>query len=229
MPKCSSLNADRKLRLRNGMRAATQILRRAIAALLAFFSAEYYATTAAMIERRGSAHDARGPPSVLLGEADKIMIQRDTGTCVGEILGPLRWGADTREAQNICCFNRHYAERRGSWVTSSFLREQRGKVTTFYDSVTGKPLFRAPLGRTWQEFEKESREHGWPSFRDAEVISDSTRVLEDGEVVSEDGTHLGHNLPDSRGNRYCINLVSVAGIETAEEGEEGSEKQDYLL
>ena len=26
-----------------------------------------------------------------------------------------------------------------------------------------------------------------------------------------DGTHLGHNLPDGSGNRYCINLVSVAG------------------
>jgi peptide methionine sulfoxide reductase MsrB len=26
-----------------------------------------------------------------------------------------------------------------------------------------------------------------------------------------DGTHLGHNLPDGKGNRYCINLVSVAG------------------
>lgn len=29
---------------------------------------------------------------------------------------------------------------------------------------------------------------------------------------SVDGTHLGHNIPDSKGaNRYCINLVSVAG------------------
>ena len=25
------------------------------------------------------------------------------------------------------------------------------------------------------------------------------------------GSHLGHNLPDSKGARYCINLVSVAG------------------
>ena len=25
------------------------------------------------------------------------------------------------------------------------------------------------------------------------------------------GTHLGHNLPDKNGNRYCINLVSIAG------------------
>ena len=32
-----------------------------------------------------------------------------------------------------------------------------------------------------------------------------------GEAVSLAGTHLGHNLPDRKGNRYCINLVSVAG------------------
>ena len=43
------------------------------------------------------------------------------------------------------------------------------------------------------------------------MITDDTRVLEDGEVVSMDGTHLGHNLPDGKGNRYCINLVCVAG------------------
>lgn len=72
--------------------------------------------------------------------------------------------------------------------------------------------------------------HGWPSFRDAEVVWDDVRVLPDGEAVSVAGTHLGHNLPDRKvgaregslrlatihlrllvqGNRYCINLVSVA-------------------
>ena len=34
-----------------------------------------------------------------------------------------------------------------------------------------------------------------------EVVTESVRVLPDGETVSIDGTHLGHNLPDSRGNR----------------------------
>ena len=28
---------------------------------------------------------------------------------------------------------------------------------------------------------------------------------------SQSGTHLGHNLPDAAGNRYCIDLVSVSG------------------
>ena len=40
--------------------------------------------------------------------------------------------------------------------------------------------------------------HGWPSFRDAEVIWDDVRVLPDGEAVSVAGTHLGHNLPDRK-------------------------------
>ena len=48
-----------------------------------------------------------------------------------------------------------------------------------------------------------------------------------GETVSVDGTHLGHNLPDNVGNRFCINLVSISGfegqeiigVETEEEGE----------
>jgi peptide methionine sulfoxide reductase MsrB len=41
-------------------------------------------------------------------------------------------------------------------------------------------------------------------------VWENVRILKNGEAVSVDGTHLGHNLPDKR-NRYCINLVSVAG------------------
>ena len=52
--------------------------------------------------------------------------------------------------------------------------------------------------------------HGWPSFRDEEVVWENVRTLSDGECVSVDGTHLGHNIPDGK-NRYCINLVSVSG------------------
>lgn len=47
-----------------------------------------------------------------------------------------------------------------------------------------------------------------------QVHWDDVRVLKNGETVSVDGTHLGHNLPDGTGNRYCINLVSVAGNPT---------------
>ena len=52
--------------------------------------------------------------------------------------------------------------------------------------------------RTFDEFVSESKVHGWPSFRDEEVIWDNVRALGDGETVSVAGTHLGHNLPDAR-------------------------------
>ena len=101
----------------------------------------------------------------------------------------------------------------GYWESTSFLKEESqttGEIT-FYDSNTGKPLFVAPRGRSWEDFIKESKSHGWPSFRDSEVLWENVRCLPNGEAVSVDGTHLGHNLPDAIGNRFCINLVSVAG------------------
>ena len=60
----------------------------------------------------------------------------------------------------------------GYWERSTtFLKEESmttGEIT-FYDSNTGKELFVAPRGRSWESFVKESRVHGWPSFRDEEV------------------------------------------------------------
>ena len=86
------------------------------------------------------------------------------------------------------------------------------KGTTFCDSVTGKPLFKIPSpSRSQYDFLIESESHGWPSFRDDEVVWENVRCLPGGECVSIDGTHLGHNMPDQFGNRYCINLVSIAG------------------
>lgn len=142
---------------------------------------------------------------------ESIMTQKAHGTTATPVRAPLRWSLPADLANRICCHNRHYAEPRGSFLSTPFLAAQRGEAsTTFYDSVTGRPLFVAPVGRSWAEWEAESRAHGWPSFRDAEVIWEDVRVLPDGEAVSTAGTHLGHNLPDGKGNRYCINLVSVA-------------------
>ena len=86
------------------------------------------------------------------------------------------------------------------------------QTMTFYDTVSCAPLFVAPVGRSWAAFLQESSRHGWPSFRDEEVVHENVRVLPDSETVSTAGTHLGHNLPDAKGNRYCINLVSIAGV-----------------
>jgi len=169
------------------------------------------------------------------------MSKKEHGTSRTPVQQNLRWNCDRETAdrwvgfrnhhvifcsdsysssplQRICNFNRHYAEHSGYFETTSFPKSEEArqasianKPITFYDSNSGKPLFQAPICRTWDDFFQESQSHGWPSFRDQEVIWDNVRVLPDGETVSVDGTHLGHNLPDAKGSRYCINLVSVAG------------------
>ena len=148
----------------------------------------------------------------LAGSEELMTSKGKYGSTAVPVQADLRWGIDNKLASKICSFNRHYAEPSGSFISTRFFQEvDRSSETTFFDSVTGKPLFIAPRGRTFAEFEAESRSHGWPSFRDAEVVWDDVRVLPDGEAVSLAGTHLGHNLPDRAGNRYCINLCSVAG------------------
>lgn len=155
-------------------------------------------------------------PKYPLVGTESIMKRKAHGTSNTPVQKILRWGADVKTADRIANFNRHWAENPGYFKKTSFLRDgrkevnQRGEIT-FYDSNTGKPLFHAPRGRTWEEFVKESDAHGWPSFRDEEVEWENVRCLRNGEAVSLDGTHLGHNLPDRKGNRYCINLVCVAG------------------
>jgi hypothetical protein len=43
----------------------------------------------------------------------------------------------------------------------------------------------APLGRSVEEFLRESESHGWPSFRDNEVVWENVRVLKNsGETVA---------------------------------------------
>lgn len=146
--------------------------------------------------------------------ADSIMSPKSHGTSSCPVQSPLRWGVSPAHASSICSFNRHYAERSGHFTSSetTYLTDvDRGSPQDYFDSVTGKKLFTAPRGRTFEQFEGESRSHGWPSFRDEEVNWEEVRVLPDGETVSLDGTHLGHNLPDGSGNRYCINLICVAG------------------
>jgi len=153
---------------------------------------------------------AKGARLPIAGD-ESLMAPKAHGTCATGVKPALRWGCDPKLADKICCYNRHYAEHSGYWLTTGFLKEagKAGGETQFYDTVSGKLLFSAPRGRTWAEFEEESRDHGWPSFRDEEVVWSEVRVLPDGECVSLAGTHLGHNLPDRKGNRYCINLVSA--------------------
>jgi peptide methionine sulfoxide reductase MsrB len=143
---------------------------------------------------------------------ESVMRPKAHGTSEKPVQDNLRYGCDFKTADNICNFNRHYAEHSGYFAKKPWANEvhDKGEVT-YYDSVTGKPLFIAPRGRTFKEFHNESKAHGWPSFRDEEVVWENVGCLRNGETVSLTGTHLGHNLPDRKGNRYCINLVCIAG------------------
>ena len=158
----------------------------------------------------------RGGPIIRFGDED-IMSPEAHGTTEMPVQEQLKFGVSQKLADKICCYNRHFAENSFSFTKSTWEDELRqavadGKTMTFYDSVTGKPLFIAPIGRSVYALIDDSYKHGWPSFRDAEVVWDNVRVLKNsGETVSVDGTHLGHNLPDRMGNRYCINLCCIAG------------------
>lgn len=149
-------------------------------------------------------------PPCVVGE-DSIMDQKEHGTSHCPVQETLRWNVDWSTADRICNFNRRYAERSGSWESTTFLANENGQETvTFYDSNSGSALFHIEPSR-WDDFIEESRRHGWPSFRMQDVHWEYVRVLANGETVSTFGTHLGHNLPDAKGARFCINLVSIAG------------------
>jgi hypothetical protein len=105
---------------------------------------------------------------------ESIMSQKEHGTSDTPVQSDLRWNCDHDTADRICNYNRHWAEQGGYWETTSFLSETLEEQASeepviFYDSNTGKKLFTAPVGRLWKEFVKESKAHGWPSFRDGEV------------------------------------------------------------
>lgn len=165
---------------------------------------------------RGFGMNDKGP---MVYGGDDIMSQKEHGTTSAMVQEDLRYGVSRKLADKICSYNRVFAEMGGYFEGStSFEKDIRNLVSstggpvTFYDSVSGSPLFRAPVGRSVDDFIAESKVHGWPSFRDEEVVWDNVRVLRSsGETVSAVGTHLGHNIPDQKGNRYCINLVSIAG------------------
>lgn len=131
---------------------------------------------------------------------------------------PLAKGEELAEA--ICCDSAFapFAEPTGYYARPDvklfkYLEAKKeGATTTFYDSVCGIPLFVVPRNRTLADFEAETTEHGWPSFRTAELATpDAVKIMPDGEVISKCGTHLGSNLPDAKGNRYCLDLSCVSG------------------
>eukprot|EP01063_Lacrimia_lanifica_P008019 TRINITY_DN1515_c0_g1_i1.p1 TRINITY_DN1515_c0_g1~~TRINITY_DN1515_c0_g1_i1.p1 ORF type:complete len:193 (+),score=65.66 TRINITY_DN1515_c0_g1_i1:39-617(+) len=172
------------------------------------------ALVAACIHTSMGAREAKHfAPPVVMGE-EALMAKKGHGTCTRGVQDGLLFNVDAKKADEICCFNRHYAEHSGYAFTPkvTWMKDvpQDDTAREYFDSIHGKRAFTAPKGRSFNAFVQESMAHGWPSFRDSEVNWDVVRVLPDGECVTVDGVHLGHNIPDRSGNRYCINLVCIA-------------------
>jgi hypothetical protein len=171
------------------------------------------------------------PPSNNGESTASIRPPAEFDTCSAQVQPSLRYGISGRPspdvpapvgaseslAEAVCCDvrARPYAEPRFLFAApdiSLFKRLDPSGPTTFYDSVCGIPLFRAPVNRTIEAFRNDTQEHGWPSFRSDEVVKDN--VLTDvstGLVSSKCGTHLGSYLPDEKGPRWCMDLACIAG------------------
>ena len=143
------------------------------------------------------------------------MDPKEFGTCTERPRLPtLKWEVDPLVTAQISCFNRSYAEKKYSFLDNAAFMAENGDEgpLTFYDPVNMLPVFKAPIGRSWDEFLEDSAEHGWPQFQDQEVVWENVRAMDDSEIVTINGVHLGHNFPEEdKLNRYCINLISVAG------------------
>lgn len=153
-------------------------------------------------------------------------------TCKGQVQASLKFNVSGRTtpetlsgyvdpteslAEAVCCDSRAADKAEPQFLYAApdvllFSKLDSKGVTTFYDSVCGVPLFKAPVNRTFDEFKADTDEHGWPSFRPAEVITEN--VVTDqktGYVTSSCGTHLGSYLPDEVGPRWCMDLTCISG------------------
>ena len=146
---------------------------------------------------------------------------REMGSCALPVpKSRLRWGVDADEAARLGCHTRHELESRGSWLNPKQLWQaleraaQTQREVTFYDTTSSKPLFVVPRNRTMGDFMVHSREQGYLTFNDEELVLDNLRQVRHsrGEIVSVDGAHLGHNNPAETGSRYHVNHVAVAGM-----------------
>jgi len=134
---------------------------------------------------------------IILAVLLAVSVKAYDSTCSAEIQDSLMYNVGSYTAQDvglpgnppedellsdaICCDvqYRDYAEPNGFYKfpdVSLFRKVNSSGITTFYDSVCGIPLFEAPIGRTFDEWVEETREHGWPSFRTKEVVHRETEI-----------------------------------------------------
>lgn len=150
------------------------------------------------------------PPPCVKGD-ESIMAHHQHGSASSPVEKELRWGIDSFVADGICNFNRDMAEKKWFYVNNtSFLKDTADESPIhFYSVDSGKLVFTAPKGRTKEDFLRDTDEHGWPSFRDAEgkIFISTTGSTHDSidhsrtvRVCSELG--LCQSDPQSRG-RNC--------------------------
>jgi len=166
--------------------------------------------------------------SAMKAPAGLVRPPKEDDTCSGPVQSNLRYGISGRTtpdvpvpvdpqeslATAVCCDKRTkvYAEPQFLYQAPDIMLFEHIKgVTTFYDSVCGVPLFRAPVNRTLEDFKADTDEHGWPSFRAEEVVKAHVTHDADGFVYSSCGTHLGSYLPDAKGPRWCMDTSCIAG------------------
>lgn len=170
------------------------------------------------------------PSSSVAQLNDSTQPPAEFNSCQAPVQAGLRYGIASRMdtfggassseslAESVCCDSRNKLRAEPQFLFEApdiqlFSSMEKGsEVTTFYDSVCGVPLFRAPVNRSLAEFEADTNEHGWPSFRPAEVVHEHVITNKtSGLVTSTCGTHLGSFLPDSEGARWCMDLSCIAG------------------
>jgi len=170
------------------------------------------------------------PPSALAAAASSTRPPAPFDNCKGPVQEMLRFNISGRTtpdvpvavdpteslAEAVCCDNRTkvFAEPQFLYQAPDidlYSYMAVPPVTTFYDSVCGVPLFRAPIRRSFADFKADTDEHGWPSFRSAEVVQENVHTDVNGFVFSSCGTHLGSYLPDEKGPRWCMDISCIAG------------------
>lgn len=54
---------------------------------------------------------------------ETVMSEKGHGTTSAPVMDNLRWKCDPKIADRICCYNRHYAEPSGYFLSTSFVEE----------------------------------------------------------------------------------------------------------
>jgi peptide methionine sulfoxide reductase MsrB len=135
------------------------------------------------------------------------------------ITAPVALNKDETLADATCCDSRvnNYAEPRflfESPYVALYSKMNENGTTNFYDAQCGLLLFTAPISRTFNDFQKDTNEHGWPSFRPDEVHLENfnqTKWENGDHVYSNCGTHLGSFLPDATSDRWCMDVSCLSG------------------